>query len=394
MTKLIQSRDASIRLMEDQQRARQRSTDAVSQKGGVSKSYSMTNFSGGSAEKKLAMAKTELSQLEHMYRNFNQASTLLDLQSVHKKWEEEYADASKEMRAMKTENIRRDRELAKLAKNQKDLQLHQERLRKELNSVRSRNKSLKETIEANQVKFNELVEVLENMKSHSSDYLNANTSKSVLSLELSVLQKQKENLERDLTEVKSARTAEVLEPNPVTHEATVITPVITACLVEAPAAPTTVKQDHDFYDEEAEIVAPTPEQLSPMPLESSKSVRSIGFQWDFAQDVPPAEGLASPEEERAKEDEAPRVVEPLSEDLKEQTDDAMHVSDFIVPTVKDVDPMAAISSAEEELHQLSLFVPRQLFQSSAVAENADFGPSPSPPPPVRRPSVFIVESRH
>lgn len=381
LTKLVQSRDTSVRLLEDQSRARQRSTDAVSQKAsaGMSKSVSLASL-GGSVDKKLSVAKSELSQLEHMYKNFNQASTLLDLQAVHKKWEEEFAEASKEMRALKTENIRRDRDLAKLTKNQKDIQVLQERLRKEINTVRNRNKTLKNSVQTNQDRFNYLCELMENLKSHSSAFLEANTSKSVLSLELSVLQTQKENLARDLDQVKSARATEALEPNPISHESAT-TPVH---ILSTSEAPTTTRQD---FEDEEEIVPATPEQVSPILLESKPK----------SPELPPH--IPTPPSDTKTEQQ---LLSPTIEHHRDHISQLL--SDIRQPESQEMDTMDAgvHETSCEELNQLSLFVPRQLFQASAVADDAAdlehlgfrMGPSPSPPPPVRKPKIFKVQPRH
>jgi chaperonin cofactor prefoldin len=302
------------------------------------------------------MAKSELVQLEHMYANFNQASTLLDLQNVHKKWEDELTEAKKEMRTLKTENIVREKEIGRLLKNSKDVQQLQERLRKEINTVRNRNRSLRQSMEVNEAKFVHLQKIMDELLASNPEI---STSKSVLSLELSVLQKQKETLARDLDVVKSARQ-DPLESAPVLvgESSAVQTPVMMSPRVDAP--PTQLQDDID-----SPIPLQTPNQLSPVtvvlesrPRTKSEKIRTVS-------------NLTSPQEEE---------------------DD-----DFVVPEI--LPPGSILPDLDGELTHESQFLPRQLFQASAAAEDDTdllgsrfVDPvSPSPVPAPNAPKIFLVD---
>lgn len=344
--KVTHAREVSVRYMDDQKRARQRSTDASRR---MSKSSSTASLHGP-IDKKLAIAKSELVQLEQMYNNFNQASTLLDLQNVHKKWEEELLEAKKEMRALKTENIIREKEIGRLVKNSKDLQTLQDRLRKEINTLRNRNRSLKQSMEVNESKFHHLQQVISDMINQSANSPEVETSKSVLSLELSVLQKQKQALEKDLEEAKSARHDPLETTLPTATETNLTTPVMLSPRPDAEAPPTVLQID----PEEAKLA--TPAQLSPVTIM-----------------------LESRPDSRCERIHSPHHISPL-------------------PEIPDAVSSQLIDSLNELSH-ISHFVPRQLFQAPAAAEDdsGELGSrfidpaSPSPVPPPNVPKVFHAQ---
>ena len=161
--------DSSAEFMSGMKKARQRSVDAKM-------AMSMTAIRPGlkpkdsirfdlSLQKRLDAAEAELRNLESIHSSFNDAGTLIDLQDCANQLTQELEVASKQLRQLRTENARREKELTKLAKNPIDLGRIEDGLRKELFSLRARNSQITRSIDVNQRAYSDCLEIEATLRS-------------------------------------------------------------------------------------------------------------------------------------------------------------------------------------------------------------------------------------
>ena len=142
LARLSVARNATNKLMDDMRNSRRRSLDAK-----ISTGVDRADTPRIPLAKRLALAKAEYAHLENVKRSENQASTILEAHASAEKLDQELLDARKEARAIRTENLIREKEITRMVNYPRDVGAIQEQLQRELAAIRARNANLRKTIE-------------------------------------------------------------------------------------------------------------------------------------------------------------------------------------------------------------------------------------------------------
>lgn len=101
-------------------------------------------------QSRIHIAEAELREVNDTLASFSKAGTLIDLEETSSSFTEKLASLSKQIRHLKSENTRREKELERVSKNTLDEHSKEEILKRELLSMRARNSQLATNLEAHE----------------------------------------------------------------------------------------------------------------------------------------------------------------------------------------------------------------------------------------------------
>jgi hypothetical protein len=151
---VLHARSASIRFMDAMKRARERSLETrKSVNKGAARTTGMTPLSEVNLGKAIHLAEMELRDVNARLESLGKANTFMDLEGAAREIEHKLETLTKDIRHLRSSNMRKERELERLSKEPISVSSKEDALRRELVALKSRNTQLALNIEANEKAF-------------------------------------------------------------------------------------------------------------------------------------------------------------------------------------------------------------------------------------------------
>ena len=159
------AKEAAGRVMLSMKKARQRSTDARRGQAISTSSHSGSLRFDLSLQKRVELAEAELRDLNATISSFSKADAVIELEETAQHYSLKLSEASKRLRALQSDNTRREKELERAAKQSVDHGNMEDSLRRELFGVRQRNSQLSVNIEANERALDACIKIESKLRS-------------------------------------------------------------------------------------------------------------------------------------------------------------------------------------------------------------------------------------
>ncbi len=274
---VVIAKESASHFIDRMKRARERSQDArrsmqmdYPKPGLRSKENQRSDIN---IQSRIHVAEAELRELNDTLASFSKAGTLIDLEETSSSFTEKLASLSKRIRHLKSENIRREKELERVSKNTSDGHSKEETLKRELLSMRARNAQLETNLEAHESAYRICLEQEKKIRNQISSARGAppaslTTRRRELINLIEAMNREKDDLTSRWKTITSRDNTKISVLERSLQALHVASPEVHCIDQESPKPPNPVERNdvRETFTTADVFVRPDPEDVEPGPI--------------------------------------------------------------------------------------------------------------------------------